>query len=243
MIARETIHGACARSSTRARTITNTMSPVTMACSAIRSPRKTGVSGARDGVMEPSLVRLAQHLRRFADLSNFRTTLCRASLHTVGIVTTSDAETSASRPRLTSAPPRWLRILIPLVLMLVWLGVFAAGGSSFSRINEVATNDQAQHLPASAEATSVQELQAKFRDSDLVPAVLVYERATGLTDADKREIERQANRIASVRGVEADAVSPTIFSEDGQAAEVFVPMDSNIKVADTVADVRDLLTA
>jgi RND superfamily putative drug exporter len=125
--------------------------------------------------------------------------------------------------------------------VLVWLGVFAVGGSSFSKISQVATNDQAQHLPASAEATTVQELQAEFRDSDLVPAVLVYERATGLTDADKREIERQTDRIASVHGVEADAVSPPIFSEDGQAAEVFVPMDSNVKVADTVEEVRGLL--
>src|SRR5690606_7080224 len=171
------------------------------------------------------------------------TTPCRARLHTVGIVTTSDTETPAPRPRQTSAPPPWLRTLIPLVLVPVWLGVFAVGGSSFSKISQVATNDQAQHLPASAEATTVQELQAEFRDSDLVPAVLVYERATGLTDADKREIERQTDRIASVHGVEADAVSPPIFSEDGQAAEVFVPMDSNVKVADTVEEVRALLAA
>jgi RND superfamily putative drug exporter len=156
-------------------------------------------------------------------------------------VTTSETTTPAPRPRETSGPPRWLRVLIPLVLALVWFGVFAVGGSSFSKVSQVATNDQAQHLPASAEATTVQELQAEFRDSDLVPAVLVYERASGLTDADKNEIERQVDRLAELNGVQADAVSPPIYSEDGQAAEVFVPMDSSIKVADTVEEVRTLL--
>ncbi len=73
--------------------------------------------------------------------------------------------------RPTRAVPRWLRLVIPLVLAAVWFGVFAAGGSSFSTISSVAVNDLAQHLPASAEATKVHELQTEFRDSELVPAV------------------------------------------------------------------------
>ena len=127
------------------------------------------------------------------------------------------------------------------MLALVWLGVAAVGGSSFGKVSEVSTNNQAQFLPASAEATTVQELQAEFRDSDLVPAVLVYERSGGLTDADQRLIEAQSAHIGGLDGVDADTVSPPIFSEDGEAAEVFVPMDSTVKVADTVETVRAYL--
>jgi RND superfamily putative drug exporter len=129
-------------------------------------------------------------------------------------------------------------VVIPLVLAIVWLGVFAAGGSSFSKISGVAVNELAQHLPASAEATQVHELQTEFRDSDLIPAVVVYQRIGGLTDADRELIEDQRSAFADVPGVESSAVSPAIFSEDREAAEVFVPIDSSVKVSDTVKLLR-----
>ncbi|HEY6799063.1 MAG TPA: MMPL family transporter, partial [Agromyces sp.] len=68
--------------------------------------------------------------------------------------------------------PTWLRVLIPTVLILVWFAAFGAGGASFARISDVSTNDQAQFLPASAEATEVNELQAGFRWSDAIPATV-----------------------------------------------------------------------
>lgn len=136
------------------------------------------------------------------------------------------------------AVPRWLRLLIPLVLALVWFGVFAAGGSSFSKISGVAVNELAQHLPSSAEATRVHELQTEFRDSDLVPAVVVYQRIGGLTDSDKNLINDHRSEFTTIQGVDAEEVSPVIFSQDGAAAEVFVPIDSNVKVSDSVKDLR-----
>jgi RND superfamily putative drug exporter len=132
-------------------------------------------------------------------------------------------------------------VLIPLVLAAVWLVVAALGGSSFSQISEVSTNDQSQFLPASSEATQVQDLQAEFRDSDLVPAVLVFHRDGGLTDADTRLIERQLDHVGSLSGIEADEVSPVIVSDDGEAAEAFVFLDSEGAVADTVEEVRAYL--
>ncbi|HEY9499007.1 MAG TPA: MMPL family transporter [Terrimesophilobacter sp.] len=137
--------------------------------------------------------------------------------------------------------PAWLRILIPVALVLVWLAAGAAGGSAFGRISSVASNDQAQFLPASAEATKVQELQAEFRDSDFIPAVVVYQRDGGLTEADRALIGDQSAAFGEISGVLADSVSPAIPSEDGAAAEVFVPVDSTIKVSDTVKQVRAYL--
>ena len=39
-------------------------------------------------------------------------------------------------------------------------------------------------LPADAESTQVQDLQAGFRSADVIPAIVVYARDGGLTDAD-----------------------------------------------------------
>jgi RND superfamily putative drug exporter len=122
--------------------------------------------------------------------------------------------------------------------VLVWLGVAGAGGSAFSQINSVATNDQSQQLPASAEATKVQELQKQFRASDVIPAVLVYQRDTGLTNADHTLIKSQLAGLDGLKGVASGAASPVIVSDDGQAAEAFVPLDTSVKVSDTVKVIR-----
>src|SRR5690625_988530 len=72
-----------------------------------------------------------------------------------------------------SLDPSWLRALIPVVLIVVWLGVGSAGGKMFSEINDVASNDRADQLPASAESTKVAQLQREFRASDAIPAIMV----------------------------------------------------------------------
>ncbi len=131
-----------------------------------------------------------------------------------------------------------MRLLIPMALVLVWLGVAGVGGSAFSQINSVATNDQSQQLPASAEATRVQELQKQFRASDVIPAVLVFQRDAGLTDADRALITSQLADLDGLKGVASGAASPAIVSDDGQAAEAFVPLDTSVKVSDTVKVIR-----
>ncbi|TFB53960.1 MMPL family transporter [Cryobacterium tagatosivorans] len=139
--------------------------------------------------------------------------------------------------------PTWLRVLIPVVLILVWFGLFGAGGSSFGKISQVATNDQAQQLPASADATEVKALQAEFRGSDTLPGVLVYQKDAGLTEADQAEINGQVAELAAIDGVVSDSVSPAILADDGKAAEAFLPLDNAVKPSDTVGEIRDYLAA
>jgi RND superfamily putative drug exporter len=76
-------------------------------------------------------------------------------------------------PQHSARVPFWLRWLIPVLLVLTWLAVAGVGGPTFGRLSEVSSNDQASFLPASAEATAAQDWQAKFRDSNEVPAVIV----------------------------------------------------------------------
>ena len=137
--------------------------------------------------------------------------------------------------------PIWLRVLIPVALILVWFGLFGAGGASFGQISAVSTNDQSQQLPASAEATKVQELQSEFRSDDVIPALVVYERDGGLTDADLAHIDDDIAAFGSIDGVLADDSSPAIVSDDANAAQVIMTLDTDVKVADTVGELRGVL--
>lgn len=138
--------------------------------------------------------------------------------------------------------PKWLRILIPVALIGAWLAVGGAGGVAFGEISSVAKNDQAEFLPASAEATKVQELQAGFRDANLIPGIVVYQREGGLSEADQTLIERQRDELAGIEGVSADDVSPALLSDDGAAVEIFVPLDATGKIGDTVERLRAYLS-
>ncbi|MGN6204811.1 MMPL family transporter, partial [Humibacter sp.] len=125
--------------------------------------------------------------------------------------------------------PRWLRILLPAVLIVVWLALAGVGGPFFGRVSQVSSNDQSSYLPASADATKVADLQPKFSGSSAVPAIVVYQRSSGLTKDDLASIREDSNTIAGLPGVHGD-VSPPVSSKDGKAAEVFVPFvdDSNL---------------
>jgi RND superfamily putative drug exporter len=144
-------------------------------------------------------------------------------------------------PPSASRVPVWLRVLLPVALILVWFGLFGAGGASFGQISGVSTNDQSQQLPASAEATKVQELQSEFRSDDVIPALVVYERDGGLTDADLARIDDDIAAFGELDGVLADESSPAIASDDGEAAQVVMTLDTDVKVASTVEALRGVL--
>ena len=52
----------------------------------------------------------------------------------------------------------------------------------------MSSNDQASFLPASAEATEAQDWQAKFRDTNEIPAVIVIESESAFTPAQLGEV-------------------------------------------------------
>lgn len=69
---------------------------------------------------------------------------------------------------------KWVRVLIPTLLIGVWFAVGGIGGPYFGKISDVASNDQSTFLPASAESTKVNEELEKFQDSSTIPAIIVF---------------------------------------------------------------------
>lgn len=141
------------------------------------------------------------------------------------------------------SPSRWLRIGIPAVLVLVWLVGGSIGGPYFGKVDEVATNDQSSFLPQSADATQVNERLSDFTGGDTIPALVVASADEGtLTDAQVAALQTLTGDIAGVDGVEGDP-SPPVVSDDGVAAQIFVPIDASGEVRDVVEEIRTLVQA
>ena len=92
-------------------------------------------------------------------------------------------DTMNTTPSASARVPFWLRWLVPVLLVITWLAIAGIGGPTFGRLEEVSSNDQASFLPAGAEATAAQDWQAKFRDSNEIPAVIVLESDSAFTPA------------------------------------------------------------
>ncbi len=82
------------------------------------------------------------------------------------------------------APPRWLRILLPAVLLLGWLIAAGFGGPTFGKLSSVSSNDQASFLPANAESTQARARVQRFTGSDAIPAIVVVESPTAIAGPD-----------------------------------------------------------
>ncbi|WP_425280752.1 MMPL family transporter [Leucobacter coleopterorum] len=141
----------------------------------------------------------------------------------------------AAKPR-----RRLLRALIPAVLILIWLALAGMGGPLFGKIDEVSSNDQTSYLPESAEATEVQASLGKFLGDDTIPAVVVFTSDTKLTTEQTDTITEAVKDASTFDGIKGD-ISPVITSDDGKAAQVFVPIDSKAEIADVVTSLGNEL--
>ena len=135
---------------------------------------------------------------------------------------------------------RWLRQLLPLVLVGVWLAATGVGGPYFGRIGEVSSNDQTTYLPGSADATQVQALLSEFSGSGALPAIIVFESQESLTNEQRAQLAEGLAAVAELPGVN-DGVSPAIPSADGRAAQAFALVNGEQLVGESVAELRATL--
>ncbi|MEU3933642.1 MMPL family transporter [Streptomyces sp. NPDC029044] len=127
-----------------------------------------------------------------------------------------------------STAQRRTRRLVPLVLLLVWLGVGATLGPYAGKLGEVATNDQAAFLPRSAESTRVLDARAAFDRAETVPAVVVW-----TADGERFTKERQAEAGRAVAALAGQPgvvgrPSPALLSDDREAIQAVVPLKPDL---------------
>lgn len=135
---------------------------------------------------------------------------------------------------------RWLRVLLPSVLILVWLGAASIGGPVFGKVSEVVSNDPTAYLPASADATKVQGLLGEFNDSEAIPAIVVFVGEQRLTPNQLAEISDSLAESTAATGLTGEA-SPAIPSADGLAEQAFVGIPNDANVGTLVADLSSEL--
>ncbi|MFJ7203692.1 MMPL family transporter [Streptomyces sp. NPDC098789] len=125
--------------------------------------------------------------------------------------------------------PRWARWLVPVVLLVIWLGIGGTLGPYAGKLGEVATNDQAAFLPRNAESTKVIEARKAFERSGSVPAIVVWQpSAPGpVSDVQQQEATRAVAALAGREGITA-APSPALRSEDGRALQAVVPLATDL---------------
>ena len=138
-------------------------------------------------------------------------------------------------------PRRIIRVLVPALLILGWLAGAAIGGPYFGRVDEVSSNDNATYLPQNAEATQVRDRLDGFLESDTIPAVVIITGEAPLTRSDLSAATAVMEDVSAIGGVD-DGVSPPIPSQDGKAAQIFVPIDAEADIGDVVERIRAILT-
>ncbi len=88
-----------------------------------------------------------------------------------------------------------------------------------SKLNGAERNDAKAWLPANAESTKVLEVQARFQSPDTMPAVVVYERASGITATDRAKAGADARKFAAVTRVVPGTIVGPVPAADGKAIE------------------------
>ncbi|MFE6352688.1 MMPL family transporter [Streptomyces rochei] len=128
-------------------------------------------------------------------------------------------------------PSRRARWLVPLVLLLVWLGIGGTLGPYAGKLGEVATNDQAAFLPRSAESTRVVDAQRAFQQDETLPVIVVWTFDDGDDDggaaAHREAATRSVAALAGEPGVVGPA-SPAVPSRDGEALQAVVQVEPDL---------------
>ncbi|GAA2116541.1 MMPL family transporter [Kocuria atrinae] len=150
----------------------------------------------------------------------------------------TDTRSSHAKKR-SGSKPGAVRWIIPIVLVLAWLGVMGVGGPTFGKISDVVTNSQADFLPVDAQATEVQDRIGDFSDSEGIPAIIVAESEDEISRAQIRDLGETTQGLTDIEQV--TQVSPPIPSEDGQAVEIIALVDAESDTATVVEEIRSEL--
>jgi RND superfamily putative drug exporter len=97
-----------------------------------------------------------------------------------------------------------------VVFALWFLAIFVAGAADLpGKFAEAENNEATSYLPGDAESTAALHATEALQKGEIVPAVVIYRRQSGLTTADRRRIVEDVERMTAERfpGVIPDGVT------------------------------------
>lgn len=137
----------------------------------------------------------------------------------------------------SAKPSIWLRLILPITLIIVWFGLAGVGGPYFGKISEVASNDLTTFLPESAEATEVNKKLEQFRGTASLPAIIVFQDDSQLSSAATEKLTQAREKLQAADGVNG-TISPAIISDDKKAAILVIPLDREEELKAVFATLR-----
>ncbi|GAA2394653.1 MMPL family transporter [Dactylosporangium salmoneum] len=133
---------------------------------------------------------------------------------------------------------RWVKY----VFVVFWLAVVVVAAPLSQKLSDAEKNDTKSWLPGGAESVQVLTVQAGFTSPDTLPAVVVYERPAGLTDADKGKLADDAKAFAALPELDGKVSEPRVTA-DGKAAQLVVPLNIGKDGWKKAGDIADRLRA
>jgi putative drug exporter of the RND superfamily len=110
------------------------------------------------------------------------------------------------------------------LVLAFWAIAFGLALSPARNLTGAESNESSSWLPANAESTKVLDDMGRFRSSEEIPAVVVYQRGSGLTPQDVQAVKTQTEKFAGLDRVQNKPIGP-IPSQDRQALQVIVPIE------------------
>lgn len=121
----------------------------------------------------------------------------------------------------------WLRRILPLIVIVVWLIAAGIGGSYFGKISDISSTDLATFVPKSAESSLASKEIEKFNSRRGIPLVIVYENSDkAITSTELNSINKTIGSFTSIKGVYSP-INPPVISEDQKAAISVITLASD----------------
>lgn len=127
------------------------------------------------------------------------------------------------------------------VVIAVWVALLVPALLLAGKLGDVEENDSAAWLPGNAESTSVVERAEKFMPAGTLPAVVVYDRSAGVTDADLAKAKADAEAFKGIGNVVGQAQGP-VKSDDGKAIQTVVQVKTDQSGWEGIGTVVDAMT-
>ncbi len=129
--------------------------------------------------------------------------------------------------------------LLAFVLIGFWLVVAGFGGPTFGKISGLSNNAESSFLPKTAQSTLVENQIGNFSQSNTLPAILLFtsQKAikSSVNNAYLTGLIPKLSLVPDLAISKTSAVVGPIYSADGFAAEIFVPIKA---VADNTPSIN-----
>ncbi|HEY2442301.1 MAG TPA: MMPL family transporter [Streptosporangiaceae bacterium] len=114
-------------------------------------------------------------------------------------------------------------------VLAFWLILLVLAAPLSSKLTGAEKNDSSSFLPGKSEATKVLDIQSRFQSPNILTAVVVYSRPSGVTSADRAKAAADAGKFAGVGSVVRGQVLGPFVAKDGRAIETLVSVNLGSK--------------